>query len=256
MHFIDTHCHIDFPVFDANREAILQRAKNMGVQQIVVPGVTAQHWPRLLQCVASQNGLHAALGLHPCFMAEHTEADLAALADAVSRYAPCAIGEIGLDLFIANADLDQQLALLRPQLQLAKQNDLPVLLHVRKAHDQMLKVLRQLQLPAGGCVHAFSGSEQQAEQYLKLGFKLGIGGTLTYERASKLRRLVRQHPLSCFVLETDAPDIPLAAHRGEINRPERVAEVAAVMAEIKECSIEEVAALTTASAQQVFRNLD
>jgi TatD DNase family protein len=189
-------------------------------------------------------------------MSAHKEDDLAELSRCLERNPSIsAVGEIGLDLFIENADLTQQLAYLRPQLALAKQHDLPVLLHVRKAHDPMLKELRQYRLPAAGFVHAFSGSEQQAEQYLKLGFKLGIGGTLTYERARKLRRIVQRYELSSFVLETDAPDMPLSAHRGDTNLPERVVEVAEVMAGIKGCSLEEVAALTTASAKSLLRRL-
>lgn len=255
MQLIDTHCHIDFPVFDTDRADVLAAARAVGVTDIIVPGVVAKNWPRLLGLVANKPGLHAALGLHPCFMSQHQPDDLDQLATLIAKNTLCAVGEIGLDLFIPNADLEQQLQYLRPQLQLAKQHSLPVILHVRKAHDQMLKELRLLNSEAGGVVHAFSGSEQQAEQYLKLGYKLGIGGTLTYDRAKKLHRIVKNNPIDSFVLETDAPDIPLANYRGEVNRPERVLQVAEVMAEIKECSLQEVAIATSENAQKCFRTL-
>ncbi|MGH1461669.1 MAG: TatD family hydrolase [Neptuniibacter sp.] len=256
MQLIDTHCHLDFSVFDTNREDILLRAKAVGVTNIVIPGVSSSGWDRLLEITRASSCLHAALGLHPCFMQHHKAEDLATLASLVATERLCAIGEIGLDLFIPEADIKKQLAFLRPQLELAKQYELPVVLHVRKAHDQMLKQLRQLKLLAGGVVHAFSGSEQQAEQYIALGYKLGIGGTLTYERAHKLHRIVRNNPLESFVLETDAPDIPLSGHRGEVNVPERIAEVAEVMANLKQERLERVAFVTTQNARQLFKMLD
>ncbi|WP_415892585.1 TatD family hydrolase [Neptuniibacter sp. PT8_73] len=252
MQFIDSHCHLDFSEFDLSRKEILLQARAAGVRDIVVPGVIADRWQDLLSLIKSDHNLHAALGLHPCFMAKHTQADLELLETLLVTEQVCAVGEIGLDLFIPQANLDQQLLYLNEQLALAKKFNLPVLLHVRKAHDQMLKQLRLIQLERGGIVHAFSGSEQQARQYLDLGFKLGIGGTVTYERAKKVRRLVQALPLESFVLETDAPDMPLAGHQGEINQPARVRRVAEVIAELKNISVTKVAEITS---QQVKRLL-
>ncbi|WP_415899228.1 TatD family hydrolase [Neptuniibacter sp. QD48_11] len=253
MQFIDSHCHLDFSEFDLSRKEILLQARSAGVSDIVVPGVIADRWQDLLSLIKSDHNLYAALGLHPCFMAKHTQADLELLETLLATEQVCAVGEIGLDLFIPEANLDQQLLYLNEQLALAKKFNLPVLLHVRKAHDQMLKQLRLIQLERGGIVHAFSGSEQQARQYLDLGFKLGIGGTVTYERAKKIRRLVCELPLESFVLETDAPDMPLAGYQGEVNLPANVAKVAGVIAELRQIALEEVAAITTQQSKNLLR---
>ena len=253
MQLIDTHCHLDFPVFVHDLQRVKSDANSVGVEQFIVPGVTAEKWEHLLDVTDANHGMHPALGLHPCFMQHHSTADIERLERLLQSKGVCAVGEIGLDLFIPDADLEQQLAFLRPQLELAAKYDLPLILHVRKAHDQMLKELRQLQLGAGGVVHAYSGSEQQAAQYIKLGYKLGIGGTVTYERAKKLHRIVKNYPLESFVLETDSPDIPLSAYRGERNVPARVAEVAQVMAEIRGEGIERIAEMTTRTATELFK---
>jgi TatD DNase family protein len=255
MQLIDTHCHLDFPVFEIDLQSVLSEAHSVGVDQFIVPGVVAEKWGHLLKVTGANHGMHPALGLHPCFMKHHKSVDIERLESLLQSQSACAVGEIGLDLFIPDADLEQQLAFLRPQLELASQYGLPLILHVRKAHDQMLKELRCLQLEAGGVVHAFSGSEQQAEQYLKLGYKLGIGGTVTYDRAKKLHRIVKNNPLESFVLETDSPDIPLSAYRGERNVPARAAEVAQVMAEIRGEGIERIAEMTTRTARELFKTL-
>lgn len=256
MRLIDSHCHIDFPQFDSRRQELLAQASLSGVDEIVVPGVTEKHWGRLLDCVSHHAGLHAALGLHPCFLDQHQPEDLKRLARLLETQTVCAVGEIGLDLFIPDADLDAQLFYLDQQLALAKQFDLPVLLHVRKAHDQMLQRLRRVKLQAGGVVHAFSGSKQQAMQYVDLGFKLGIGGTITYERAKKLRSIVSEMDLADLILETDAPDMPLSGYRDEINQPARVREVAEMVAQLKRCSVEQVARITTAQAVGLFHSIN
>ena len=252
MQLIDTHCHLDFPEFDLIRSEVLNDAQLSGVTDIIVPGVTAIEWARIKTLVLDHPSLHMALGLHPCFLLQHADSDLSRLEEALAQKTVCAVGEIGLDLFITNANYDRQLYFLQRQLTLALAFDLPVLLHVRKAHDQILKQLRRYKLPKGGIVHAFSGSEQQARQYLELGFKLGVGGTITYDRANKLRRIVSLLPLDSFVLETDAPDMPLSNYRSEVNQPSRVLEVAKTIACLRQCSLEEVAAITTHEALQLF----
>lgn len=251
LELIDTHCHLDFPVFDSNRQQVVDNACGLGVSQIIVPGVTAKDWPRLLT-TCKQYGQPAALGLHPCFIDQHRTDDLQQLEVLLTSENVVAVGEIGLDFFVKGLDQERQLQFFAEQLALAKRFDLPVILHVRKAHDQVLKQLRQLKLPRAGTVHAYSGSEQQAHQYVDLGFKLGIGGTLTYERAKKLRRLVCDLPLEAFVLETDAPDIPLSAHRDQPNQPCRVREVANVFAELRGVSLELLAQQTSENARAVF----
>ena len=252
MVFIDSHCHLDFPEFDHCRDEVLQRAWQSGLSAIVVPGVQEKYWPRLLALTSSDTRFHPALGLHPCFLDDHELAHLDVLERLLAEGKACAVGEIGLDMYLPNSDLDAQLAFFLPQLELAQRYGLPVILHVRKAHDQVLKALRVQRLSRGGIVHAFSASEQQARQYLDLGFKLGMGGTITYPRAQKIRRLVVDLPLDAFVLETDAPDMPLNGYQGGLNEPSRVLEVAKVMAELRGCTLEEVAAITSANSSAIY----
>lgn len=249
---IDTHCHLDFPVFDADRAAVIARARAVGVEQIVVPAIAVDNFHPVLDLCASDQHLHPALGLHPCFP-HNTETGLSVLAEALDRSTVVAVGEIGLDFRPGQVAADAQLALFEQQLKLAKAYDLPALLHVVKGHDQVLKLLRRHQLTRGGIVHAFSGSEQQAREYAKLGFKLGFGGASSYQRARKLRRLAIELPLEWLVLETDAPDMPLELYRGQRNEPARVAEVAMLIAELRGLSLAEIANVTSLAAQQLLR---
>ncbi|MCO4758912.1 MAG: TatD family hydrolase [Oceanospirillaceae bacterium] len=252
IQLIDTHCHLDFAVFDGWRDQLLADARSDNVTRFVVPGVTAGDWPGLL-ATCDAEGLYPALGLHPCFLDQHKASDLAQLEQLLSFKPVVAVGEIGLDFFVPNLDQEKQIELFTRQLEIARQFQLPVLLHVRKAHDQVLKLLRRFKLTRGGIVHAYSGSEQQAVQYIELGFKLGVGGSLTYDRAKKLRRIATHLPLDAFVLETDSPDIPLAGYRGEPNQPRRVREVAEVFAELRGISLEELAQCTSATARHLLR---
>lgn len=251
IELIDTHCHLDFPVFDQDRVDVVSEAKSASVNAFVVPGVVAQDWSRLLAC-CHEYGFFPALGLHPCFIDRHQDADLERLEALLTSEQVVAVGEIGLDFFIADPDQVRQMELFDTQLELAKKFELPVLLHVRKAHDQVLQLLRQKKLPRSGIVHAYSGSEQQATQYADLGFKLGIGGSLTYDRAKKLRRIAANMPLSTLVLETDSPDIPLLNHRGTPNQPKRVREVAEVLAGLRGISLEELAHATSTTARKLL----
>jgi len=253
MELIDTHCHLDFPAISKDMDGVLERARNNGVTRFVVPGVSSENWYRVLKLCAEHDGLYPALGLHPCFLeSDHADDLLRLEALLSSKPEIIAVGEIGLDLFIPDADLEFQLAVLLPQLKLAKQFNKPVLLHVRKAHDQILQQLRRMKLPAAGIVHAFSGSKQQAQEYLKLGFKLGIGGSVTYERAKKLRSMVAELPLKSFVLETDSPDMPLHGFQGQTNYPERVALVLRAINELRPEEKSEIARCIQSSGQDIL----
>ena len=250
---IDTHCHLDFSVFDPDREAVIERARDAGVQSLVVPSVTVDNFRKVLDLCASRPDLYPALGLHPCFthrLPEDLERLKQALAGADDQVV--AVGEIGLDLRPGQAALEVQMELLVAQLELARERELPVLLHVVKAHDQVLKCLRRLRLPRAGIVHAFSGSEQQAREYLKLGFRLGFGGALTYDRAHRLRRLATVLPLESLVLETDAPDMPPCGHEGQRNEPAASAQVARLLAELRGIPLTEVAQITSATARDML----
>lgn len=246
MELVDTHCHIDVEAFDSDRSQVLERARARGVRRILVPAIDAAHWPGLLRLCQQEQGLFPALGLHPVLLTRHQGADIQALEEAVDKHRPAAVGEIGLDFFITELDRDRQQQLFEMQLEVARNADLPVILHVRKAHDQVLATLRRIRVK-GGIAHAFNGSLQQAQRYIDLDFKLGFGGMLTYPRSKKIRRLASQLPLSAMVLETDAPDMVVSAHHGERNSPEYLTDCLYALAEVR---AEEPRAL----AEQTTRN--
>lgn len=251
MILIDTHCHIDVGEFDQDRDAVLNRSRAAGIRRIVVPAVTANGWDGLLALCQSNPDLLPALGLHPIYLEIHQAADVDLLQEYIARQRPVAIGEIGLDYLVDDLDRQAQQQFFEAQLAVAQDADLPVLLHVRKAHDQVLAALRRSRVK-GGISHAFNGSLQQAEQYMELGFKLGFGGTLTYERAQKIRRLASDLPLEAIVLETDAPDLVVASHHGERNSPEYITEVVDALAAVRGESPEFIARITTANACEVL----
>lgn len=248
---IDTHCHLDVAEFDPDRAQVLARARAAGVGAIVVPGIDATSWPGLLDLCAAEPDLYPALGLHPAYLERHQDADLAALERMLADHRPLAVGEIGLDFHDRDADRERQLALCRAQLAIARAADLPVLLHVRKAHEDMLRLLANAGV-RGGIAHAFNGSLEQARHYIDLDFRLGFGGMLTFERSSRLRRLARELPLEVLVLETDAPDLTVASHRYERNSPEYLPEVLGALAQIRDADPAEVASRTTANARELL----
>jgi TatD DNase family protein len=251
LHLIDSHCHLDFNDFDADRQAILKNCLQSGIEKIVIPGVTVNSWRKQIELCNSNSMLSLALGCHPMFMEEHPEDATQLLDQAIHQYKPIAIGEIGLDFYVADADMNAQLSLFEAQLDVAVKYDLPVILHVRKAHDEVLKLLRQKKL-VGGIVHAFSGSAQQAEQYRDLNFLLGIGGALTYPRAQRLQHLFAELPLSQIVLETDAPDMPLCGHQGQRNTPENITVILEKLSQLRGESSDHIAEITTANCRQLF----
>lgn len=251
MDLVDTHCHLDDASFDADREQVLAHCERAGIHRIVLPGVEAAGWQKLLDLCHEHTGLYPALGLHPMYLNRHRNEHIEQLQEQIEQQRPLAVGEIGLDYYIDNPDHDRQEQLLRAQLDVAREAKLPVILHCRKAHDRILKVLRETPVP-GGIAHAFNGSLQQAQQYIDLGFKLGFGGMLTFERSNKLRKLARELPLEAIVLETDAPDMTVASHRGERNSPEYLPECLVALAEVRDADPAEIARQTTANAEAVL----
>jgi TatD DNase family protein len=251
MKLIDTHCHIDVQAFDKDRDQVLRHARESGVTRLIVPAITAAGWNSLLALCANDAGLYPALGLHPVFTDQHHTTDVEQLGEAVQLQRPVAIGEIGLDFYIDAADRERQQQLLEAQLDIARQFDLPVILHVRKAHEQILSTLKRIPV-RGGTAHAFNGSLQQAQQYIDMGFKLGFGGMLTYERSSKLRKLARELPADSLVMETDAPDMAGAGHHGTRNSPEYLPEYLHTLARIRDVDPQQLAQQTTENAMAVF----
>ena len=251
MELIDTHCHLDVADFDADRRQVLERARQQGVQSMVVPAVDAEHWAGLIQLCDSDQALFPALGLHPVYLQMHKREDISALESEIEQQQPVAVGEIGLDYFIRELDREKQRVLFEAQLEVARNAGLPVILHVRKAHDQVLSILRRIRV-RGGSAHAFNGSLQQARQYIDMGFKLGFGGMLTYQRSHRLRRLAAALPVDAIVLETDAPDMVVAAHRGERNSPEYLPYCLRALAEVRNEDVAFLARQTSVNARSVF----
>lgn len=251
MRLIDTHCHFDLPAFDADRPELVQSMQQAGVTDLIFPAITAASWQCLKRITDTAPGFHASYGLHPVFMAEHNCGDIAELRQWLEHERPVAVGECGLDFFIPDPDKEAQIALFQAQLRLAKEYDLPLIIHARKALDEVLKYIRQLG-DLRGVIHSFSGSLQQAEQLVEQGFYLGIGGTVTYERAKRLHNVVSNIPLEHLLLETDAPDQPDSHWRGKRNEPARLPIIAASVAELTGTGAEQIALITTGNAQRLF----
>lgn len=244
---VDTHCHLDAAEFDADRDQVYQDARHAGVHRIVVPGVAVDGFDRLKTTVARYPGCFAAYGIHPLSVMNAGERDLELLRDWLAREKPVAVGEIGLDFFVAGLDPVRQEYFFVEQLKLARAFDLPVILHVRRSVDAVLKQLRRFPVP-GGIAHAFNGSRQQAEIFIELGFKLGFGGAMTYPGSTRIRALAASLPLEAIVLETDAPDIPpVWLNRGR-NTPAALPQIAQVLAALRGLSFEEIAIATSANA--------
>jgi TatD DNase family protein len=248
---IDTHCHLDAAEFDADRDAVHAAALAAGVERIVVPAVAVDGFRKAKTVVERYPGCVAAYGIHPLYVMQAKEADLAVLRDWLATEKPVAVGEIGLDGYVADVDPARQEFFFVEQLKLARDFDLPVLLHVRRAVDQILKHLRRIRV-RGGIAHAFNGSRQQADEFIKLGFKLGFGGAMTFSGSTRIRALAAELPLDTIVLETDAPDIPPDWLNGGRNAPGELPEIARVLAGLRGVSPDEIARVTGLAARSVL----
>ena len=249
---IDTHCHLDLKEHFPDWREVLAEARALGVSDFVLAGVCRDLWPGMLEMSRNESGVHAAPGLHPMYLARHTNCDLEVLKSLAAEAGIVAIGEIGLDYYVRDIDHEGQQELFEAQLDIAAAYSLPVLLHVRKAHDRVLATLRKKNFPGGGIVHAYNGSLQQAGQYIDLGFRIGVGGAITFPRATKIRHVAATLPLDNLVLETDAPDMPPASHYGERNRPANILLVVEALSEIRGENPCDIACTTTAGARDVL----
>lgn len=248
--FIDTHCHLDAAEFDADRDAVFAAAIAGGVTTMVIPAVSRDNFAAVAATCDRYPGCLPAWGLHPMLIDVHRPAHLDDLRAQIEAQRPVAIGEIGLDLFV-DLDYATQEFFCVEQLKIAQELDLPVLLHCRRANDQLLKHLRKIRV-RGGIAHAFNGSPQQADEFIKLGFKLGFGGAFTWPRANNLRRLAADLPLEAIVLETDSPDMPpVWIGRGR-NAPGELPRIAQTLAELRGLDIGSVAQATTRNARELF----
>lgn len=266
--WIDTHCHLDAAEFDADRDAVRAAARSAGVGHLVIPAVERADW-RAVIALAHRHGDSYALGIHPLFTPRAQEEDIAALHALLQecRDDPhlVAVGEIGLDFFVPGLDVARQTWFYERQVQLARAMGLPVILHVRKSSDRLLKTLRATPV-VGGIAHAFNGSAQQAQAFTGLGFKLGFGGAVTYDRALKLRELAATLPLSSIVLETDTPDIPphwlyATAEQRAAGQPQgrntsaELPRIAAEVAQLRGIEPAALCAATGANARAALRGL-
>jgi len=249
---IDSHCHLDFADFDNDLLEVLTRARNNGIGHFLVPGIGVQNWRAVLALANQHQGIYPALGIHPYFLSDYDVSHLQLLDEYLATESGIvAVGEFGLDKAI-DFPFEQQLQICKQQLLLAKRYDLPVILHCRKAHNELIQLLQQVNLPRAGVIHGFSGSTQLARQYIKLGFKLGIGGVITYPRALKTRQAVTELPLSSLLLETDCPDMPVAGEQGGRNEPANIAKVLHSLAELRQQSEDVIAETSVSTFNELF----
>lgn len=263
---IDTHCHFDVEDFDADRADVAARTLAAGVDTVVIPGYVERFWDKLFSVCDSIDAprLLPAPGLHPCYIREHEESHLRQLDTLLFTHRCVAVGEIGLDYFlddIKSPEFKQkQQEFFRAQLALAEKHGKPVILHVRKAHQDVIHILHEMKFREGGIVHAYSGGIEEARHYVKLGFRLGIGGPLTYDQSRRLRSVVSDMPLEAMVLETDAPDMIPLPHRppgpGRTrNSPEFLPSVAEALAVLKNVPLDEVQRVSREQTLSVLRLL-
>jgi len=256
VRLIDTHTHLDFDDFDADRQVVLAHCQQHGVERIVVLGVYQRNLQRVWDLALGEPSVYAALGLHPIYLDEHRPEHLEDLRDRLAELAGhpklCAVGEIGLDYYVETLDRDQQKALFDSQLQMAADFNLPALLHVRRSHADTIATLKRFKLKRSGIIHAFAGSREEAREYIKLGFKLGLGGAATWPQALRLHKVLPQLPLDSVVLETDAPDMAPVMFPGVRNSPEHLPQIAQVLAAIMGIEVERLAEASTGNACELF----
>jgi TatD DNase family protein len=250
--FIDTHCHLDdTAIFDRLPE-VIGNARLAGIDRFVVPGVGPEGWGKIASLKDTKEGIFAAFGLHPMHAGLYNNRVLSELA----RYGEgaVAIGEIGLDYLLPEVPRDLQLSAFRGQLRLAVEMRLPVLIHCRRAFQDLLRIMREERADSvGGIMHAFSGSIETARECISLGFAVSIAGPVTYRNAVRPLELVSKIPLEHLVLETDSPDMTPEPFRGNSNEPAYLLETAKKVAQIKGVTLEEVSQITTRNAERLLR---
>ena len=255
---IDTHCHLDAAEFNADRDAEAESAAQLGLKMIVVPAVARENFETVMTLSSQHPHVCYALGIHPMYVDNATPSDLALLKTLIAEQLAMpntklvAVGEIGLDFFVTQQNRETQEYFFTEQLKIAKEFNLPVILHVRRAVDDVLKYCRKYKID-GGIAHAFNGSPQQADEFIKLGFKLGFGGAMTYPRALKIRELAQNLPLEAIVLETDAPDIPpeWLGTKGR-NSPQQLLKIAQVLADLRGLEITQIIEITGKNSVQIL----
>jgi TatD DNase family protein len=259
--WFDSHCHLDFDVFSAFRETLWQECLELGVQQLLIPGVEPKQWPTALEIARLHDGVVMSCGLHPWFI----DRDISSLENDGITQLPAddqwglalasthcvAIGECGLDASIATP-LSVQTPIFERHLAMAKQLAMPVIIHVRNTHNDTIRLLKKYRLDKGGVIHGFTGSKELAAEYWNMGFYLGVGGSITYPRTKKTREAIQFMPLESLLLETDAPDMPPLGYQGRCNSPLHLPFIASALAELKEISVAHIARMTTSNSRLLF----
>lgn len=253
IRLIDTHCHIDLDAFDADREAMLERAREVGVDRFIVVGFAPERWEPALALHESVPGAYAAVGLHPTEAERFSEEFQADLRRLTAQRGVCAVGEIGMDYHWKTASPEAQRRAFEWQIALARERELPFIVHQREAAADVLDVLRRTNPPHQGVMHCFTEDLEYARHCLDLGMYLGLGGAVTFKKARALHEVAREVPLDRIVLETDSPFMTPSPHRGERNEPARLRLIAERVAALRDIPVEEVAAVTTANAERLFR---
>ncbi|MFZ3402217.1 TatD family hydrolase [Aeromonas salmonicida] len=254
MQLIDTHCHLDFPVFDPDRTALLAECRQLGVGEYIIPAVGEENWTRVMALSEQHAGIAYGLGIHPWYVGAQTPGVLTRLQGLLAAR-PCglvAVGECGLDLR-SHVPQEGQLELFEAQIRLAMDHELPLIVHSVRANDTVAKILRRFKPARGGVIHAFSGSLQQGQAFWQLGFRLGVGGVISFDRANKTREAIRDLPLEALLLETDAPDMPLQGQQGAPNTPANLPKIAQLLAELRQQPLSHVASVLHESTLRTFQ---
>lgn len=251
---IDTHCHLDAPEFGDGIAGVLERARAAGVSGFIVPAVERANFDTVQALSHRHADVRHALGIHPLYVTGARPSDLELLEQQLAQGGAIAVGEIGLDHYVSDIDPELQREYFVAQLKLARRFGLPVILHVRRAIDAILKELRRIEVP-GGIAHAFNGSRQQADIFVAMGFKLGFGGSSTYSGSTRIRALAATLPAQALVLETDAPDIRPEWAQDRANEPQNLPRIASIIAELRGTSVEELVEQTACNARSVFPGL-
>jgi len=250
--YVDSHCHLDHPSLASRLDDVLASARAAGVERFIVPGVSPEKWEGISRLAADTPGVFPAFGLHPMLAARYDEP----LLEDLVRYAgkAVAIGEIGLDYVLSGVPREVQVKAFRGQLRLAVRMGFPVIIHCRKAFGDLIHILREEGVrEVGGVMHAYSGSAEMAHQFIKENLLISLAGTVTYRNAVKSPLVAARIPLEFLLLETDSPDMALEPHRGKVNEPAYLLETARTVAGIRAIGVEELAQVTTANAERLFR---
>ncbi len=249
---IDAHCHLDFKAFDLDRPEVLQRAAEKNISDIIIPGTQQKYWQRIRSLCSTHDNLHACYGLHPYWIKQHEQQDITKLRHFIEANDTVALGECGLDFRPQQADRTLQLEFFEAQLSIAKEYQLPVVIHSVKATETVIQILKKYK-NLSGMIHSYSGSLEQAKQLIDLNFYISIGGNVTYQRANKIKEVAASIPLTSLLVETDAPDQPDFLHHDKRNEPAFLIDTVAAIAALRESNSEEISRQTTINAKHLFK---